>query len=333
VWLDFVLCNEYAGGDQKLISSLLLQPPMRLLIPLCCVVQPNKKLLRVCRQGILQYALLRPLVSVVTLILLILGLYNEGEWRTDRGYLYATIINNIGVTISLYCLALFYKAAKEDLRPFKPILKFACIKLVVFFCYWQSVLLAIILAFEVVPNTQGLSSGQLATAAQNLLICFEMFIFSIMHFYAFPYDVYKINALVQAPLIHEVELGGTGVIKGIAHSVNQSDMLSDTFQSFVPKGFRESLQSKKEEKRDDTVELSDLRSHQGAKQRKGMEKKGILEHDELAQMDSDFKNSQPPDQSIMNNNSNNQQNNNHQHPEDEETVVPDDRSDTRELRR
>jgi len=90
------------------------------------------------------------------------------------------------------------------------------------------------------------------------------------------------------------------------------------------------------------VELSDLRSHQGAKQRKGMEKKGILEHDELAQlfrkglsvfMDSDFKNSQPPDQSIMNNNSNNQQNNNHQHPEDEETVVPDDRSDTRELRR
>jgi len=70
-----------------------------------------------------------------------------------------------------------------------------------------------------------------------------------------------------------------------------------------------------------------------------MEKKGILEHDELAQlfrkglsvfMDSDFKNSQPPDQSMINNN--NQHNNNH-HAEDEETVVPDDRSDTRELRR
>ncbi len=38
--------------------------------------------------------------------------------------------------ISLYCLALFYKIAQEELKPYKPVLKFAAIKLVIFFCYW-----------------------------------------------------------------------------------------------------------------------------------------------------------------------------------------------------
>ena len=35
-----------------------------------------------------------------------------------------------------------------------------------------------------------------------------MFVFSILHLIAFPYDVYKVGAMSQAPLIREVDLSG-----------------------------------------------------------------------------------------------------------------------------
>ena len=37
---------------------------------------------------------------------------------------------------ALYCLMLFYLAAKEELMPLKPVGKFVCVKLVVFASFW-----------------------------------------------------------------------------------------------------------------------------------------------------------------------------------------------------
>ena len=43
------------------------------------------------------------------------------------------------VTVAMYCLIQFYYQLKEDLAPYKPLLKIICIKLVIFFSFWQSV--------------------------------------------------------------------------------------------------------------------------------------------------------------------------------------------------
>jgi Organic solute transporter Ostalpha len=176
---------------------------------------------------------LRPLVSVASTVLMILGLYDEGEWSWDKGYPYATLFYNIGVTISLYCLALFYKVAKEELRPFSPVFKFAAVKGIVFFTYWQSVIISIAVGIGIVPSIKGMEAGEVATTVQNLLICAEMILFAVAFFFAFPVTMYKISSRSQAPLIHDVEMS-SGVIQSMKNAASQGDVILDTIESFVP---------------------------------------------------------------------------------------------------
>lgn len=69
-------------------------------------------------------------------------------------------------------------------------------------------LIAILVALKWIPPVEGWDPGQVAVNSQALLICFEMCIFALLHMMAFPYDVYRISAQSQAPLVHDIELGG-----------------------------------------------------------------------------------------------------------------------------
>ena len=46
---------------------------------------------------------------------------------------------SISVTIAMYCLIQFYVQLKDDLADYKPFMKILCIKLVIFFSFWQAV--------------------------------------------------------------------------------------------------------------------------------------------------------------------------------------------------
>ena len=54
-----------------------------------------------------------------------------------RRYLWITIIYNLTYTTALYALLLFYMGTHDLLAPFKPMLKFTVVKLVVFLTFWQ----------------------------------------------------------------------------------------------------------------------------------------------------------------------------------------------------
>ena len=53
-------------------------------------------------------------------------------------YLWITIIYNLTYTTALYALLLFYMGTHDLLAPFKPMLKFTVVKLVVFLTFWQA---------------------------------------------------------------------------------------------------------------------------------------------------------------------------------------------------
>uniref|UniRef100_A0A6B2L757 Uncharacterized protein n=1 Tax=Arcella intermedia TaxID=1963864 RepID=A0A6B2L757_9EUKA len=237
LYMFFVLCSTYLGGWEEMATIFEQLPPRKCLEPLCCIsIKPSRNLLRWCQRGILQYALIRPLVTIISVILLIFQIYDDGAWRLDRGWLWMTIINNIGVTVSLYCLVLFYQIAKADLKPYKPLIKFGVIKGIVFFCYWQSVVLMAIVALGWIPKFRDWDHARIGTTLQNLLICFEMLIFAFLYLFAFPYDIYQVNTQTQAPLVHEFELnrGVKGLRKGVKDSINQKDMVHDTFDAYAP---------------------------------------------------------------------------------------------------
>lgn len=96
-----------------------------------------RRFIRRCKQGGLQFVILKPILVVLTLILYSKGKYHDGNFNPGQSYLYLTIIYTVSYTMALYALALFYVACKELLRPFNPVPKFIIIKSVVFLTYWQ----------------------------------------------------------------------------------------------------------------------------------------------------------------------------------------------------
>jgi len=64
------------------------------------------------------------------------GVYHEGNFDYRSGYFYLSVINNVSISLSLYCLVLFYMATEERLKPFNPFSKFLCIKAILFFSFW-----------------------------------------------------------------------------------------------------------------------------------------------------------------------------------------------------
>lgn len=143
------------------------------------------------KRGILQYTWLKPILSVVTIIMKVTDTYQEGYFGLTSGYLWTGILYNVSVSLSLYSLAMFWVCMSQDLQPFRPMPKFLCIKLIIFASYWQGFFLSTLQWLGAIPNdVPGYTPDNLAAAIQDALICFEMPIFAISHWYAFSWHDY-----------------------------------------------------------------------------------------------------------------------------------------------
>lgn len=143
------------------------------------------------KRGILQYAWLKPVLCIATIIMKLTDTYQEGYLGITSGYLWSSILYNLSVTISLYSLAMFWVCMSQDLQPFRPMPKFLCIKLIIFASYWQGFFLSILQWLGAMPNNvPGYTPDNLAAAIQDALICFEMPLFAISHWYAFSWHDY-----------------------------------------------------------------------------------------------------------------------------------------------
>lgn len=88
-------------------------------------------------QATLQFCLVKPLMSLVTLVLQTFDRYKDGDFSITGGYIYITLIYNISVSVALYGLFLFYEATKHILAKYDPVLKFLTVKSVIFLTFWQ----------------------------------------------------------------------------------------------------------------------------------------------------------------------------------------------------
>ncbi len=101
----------------------------------------------------LQFVLIKPVTAVLAIVCERYGVYHEGHFELGSGYLYLAAVNNISISLSLYCLVLFYMATEERLKPFSPFAKFLCIKAILFFSFWQACLFTVLLKIN--PNLFG----------------------------------------------------------------------------------------------------------------------------------------------------------------------------------
>ncbi|CAL1263446.1 unnamed protein product [Larinioides sclopetarius] len=192
------LCYEYLGGESNIMAEIRGKPiKSSFLYGTCCLSGKTYTIgiLRFCKQATLQFCAVKPLMSVITLILQPFGKYSDGDFRPDSGYLYITIIYNISITLALYGLVLFYFATKELLSPYEPVWKFCTIKSVIFLSFWQGKLISFNIlchTYSCKPShyTHLLSAGTVSAGYQNFLICIEMFFASLALRCAFPHTVY-----------------------------------------------------------------------------------------------------------------------------------------------
>jgi Organic solute transporter Ostalpha len=253
------LCVAYVGGHRAIVAHFCSRDRMQLSPPFCRFgVEPDEQFLMWLKRGIMQYMLVRPLMAIVAIVLEALGLYGDGELGNfAKGYVYIAVVNNISLTVALYCLVVFYQASADALRPYKPVLKFLAIKTLIFFTYWQGVLIALLVLVSAIPSAWGLDEGEFAVAIQNFAITIEMIGIAVLHMYAFPSDIYDTRV---RPLVAEVAVKPT-IASGVVSSFDQRDVLHDTATAFAfsrrhPKPFhpRDTIEGRASDYDDDVAD-------------------------------------------------------------------------------
>jgi hypothetical protein len=176
------------------------------------------------KRGILQYAWLKPILGLASIIMKSTGVYQEGYISLSSGYLWSGIAYNISVTLSLYSLAMFWVCMSKDLQPFRPVPKFLCIKLLIFASYWQGFFLSILVFLGAIPdNVSDYTPDNLAAAIQDALICCEMPLFAIAHWYAFSWQDYADVTISAARM---------PVLYAIRDAFGVRDLIEDTKETF-----------------------------------------------------------------------------------------------------
>ena len=190
---------ELLGGQESLVRILERKQDLSLgthSFPLKFVMKPwvlGEEFMLQCKHGVLQYVVVKSIASVMTVFFEMLGVYGEGEFNPLVAYPYMTIFLNVSVMYALYCLVKLFYAVNEDLcHPinWRPLGKFLCVKGIVFFTWWQGVVIFYLRAHGVIDDIGDWKAGEVANGLIDYCVCIEMVLFAIAHSYTFTYTEY-----------------------------------------------------------------------------------------------------------------------------------------------
>jgi hypothetical protein len=196
------LLITYLGGERDLLLRLNGRPPIPHTFPVNLFFAPmdpsDPWTLLNLKRGVLQYVQIKPLLVVVTAVCKWTGTWKEGEFTLTSGYTYVTIVYNISICLSLYCLAMFWVAVNKDLLPFRPVPKFLCVKGILFFSFWQGVFVGFLVSTGAIKSVGPYTDPEhMVLAIVDSMICIEMPFFAIAHQYAFRASDYIDNSVIH----------------------------------------------------------------------------------------------------------------------------------------
>ncbi|TFK47286.1 DUF300-domain-containing protein [Heliocybe sulcata] len=233
IYCFFQLLVAYLGGERSLLIMVHGRPPKEPPFPASLfqreldISDPYTFLF--LQRGILQYVEVKPILALATLLLKAMGKYNEGDLRAGSGYLYVSIVYNISICLALYCLAMFWLCVSDDLRPFRPMPKFLCVKGVLFFSFWQSIGISILVAGGLIRKLGPYTDREhISLGLSDMLITFEMPLFAIAHMYAFSHRDY-IDP-------HTTYVGRMPVWHAFRDAFGLRDVIEDTKQTLRGEG-------------------------------------------------------------------------------------------------
>eukprot|EP00054_Salpingoeca_dolichothecata_P025064 m.172952 g.172952 ORF g.172952 m.172952 type:complete len:307 (-) comp25232_c0_seq1:396-1316(-) len=166
---------EFLSQQENFAQDLETRPDQPHVFPLCWMKpwKMGRPFIHYCTNGVVSYIVVRPLTTIIALVCAWAGKYEDGKIETDDSFLYLAVINSISQAWAMYCLILFYLAFKKDLAPVNPLGKMLTIKAVVFFSFWQSVLIAILVKVDAIkedPRWTTYNKELVAAGLQDFLV-------------------------------------------------------------------------------------------------------------------------------------------------------------------
>jgi len=188
LWAFLSLMYAYLGVSKNTIPPKLEGRHIHLVWPLHYCMKElhlNSHSVGLLTLWTTQFIVLRPVLSL-------LSIWLDVNDQLDTYYTYISVVLNISVTMSVTALMLFYHAFADELKEHRPLAQFLCIKGVVFFAFWQGVIVEIFAWLKILREDQWYKVESLEEAIQNFLVCVEMgLLFSFAHAYAFTAQEFK----------------------------------------------------------------------------------------------------------------------------------------------
>lgn len=214
------LCLAYVGGPGAIVNAMAgKEIKVGSWLRGTCIFDRDLVVdgnyIRRCKQGCLQFVFIKPILSIIEIVLQAKGKLGDGQINFLKAYVYILFVYNISYTLALYALWMFYLGAHDPLAKYNPLLKFIIVKSVIFLSFWQSFFTAMAV------RTGSLDSPEEGRAVQDVLICCEMFVVSLMMWFAFPYTDF-------------VDPTGAkrGFVSNVVNFVSVRDVFDDTVHQF-----------------------------------------------------------------------------------------------------
>ncbi|KAG8946402.1 hypothetical protein FRC04_011848 [Tulasnella sp. 424] len=141
--------------------------------------------------AVLQYAIVKPLIAIVTVITQEAGVLCQGTWDFHFASPYLRIIDLLSMGYALYGLIKFYKLTKDLLAGRRALAKFIAVKIVIFLSVVQNFLLTILDKHNVIHGTKLWTESNVVNGINAICICVEMVLVSALMLWAYSPSEYK----------------------------------------------------------------------------------------------------------------------------------------------
>lgn len=141
----------------------------------------------------------------------------------------------------MFCLIQFYIQLKDDLAEHRPFLKILSIKLVIFFSFWQNLVIGFVASSSgPMQPTNKIAYPDIQVGIPSMALCIEMAAFAVLHIFSFPWKPYLKATLADPMNAHGSGFSGANVqyvggpfgIKAFAEAFNPWDIIKQTARGF-----------------------------------------------------------------------------------------------------
>jgi len=190
--------------------------------------------------GVFQYCFIRVFFTIVSVVTQAFGRYCESSLHPAFAHIWVMLFEGSAVSIAMYCLIQFYIQLRTEIAEHRPFLKILCIKLVIFFSFWQTLVISFLTSSGALKPSKRIASPDIKVGFPSMLLCIEMAIFSVMHLFAFPWKEYSLERNAVAELApgpgfsggKAEYLGGFMGWKAYLDAFNPWDMFKATGRGF-----------------------------------------------------------------------------------------------------